>query len=44
MLHKGLVMVSQGEVQMAKDTFVDCINLGTNYDPRIHKECANQIR
>lgn len=35
LLHKGLVMVSQGEYNMAKDVFVNCINTGNQYDPRI---------
>ena len=29
---------------MAKSCFVECINKGKNYDPRIRKECANQLR
>ena len=44
LLHKGLVMVSQGELNQAKQIFIICINLGKSYDPRIHKECATQLR
>jgi len=41
MLHKGLVMVAQGERQKAKSFFVECINTGSVYDARISKECCN---
>jgi len=44
LLHKGLVMVSQGEYSTAKHQFIKCINTGKSYDPRIKKECANQLR
>ena len=35
LLHRGLVLLSQGEYEMAKDIFVRCINTGNLYDPRI---------
>ena len=35
LLHKGLVLVCQGEYTMAKEIFVNCINTGNLYDPRI---------
>ena len=44
LMHKGLVMISQGESQQAKHSFVKCINTGKVYDPRIRAECANQLR
>lgn len=40
LLHKGLIMKSQGEDEQAKKYFVACINLGREYDPRIRQECA----
>ena len=44
MLHKGLILLSIGENQVAKDIFVNCINTGNHYDPRITMECAIQLR
>ena len=37
-------MISQGEFNMAKTCFVDCINAGKTYDARIRQECCNQLR
>jgi len=44
LLHKGLVLVAQGEVEKAKNFFIDCINTGNDYDARISEECCSQLR
>jgi len=44
LLHKGLVLVAQGETTQAQACFEKCINTGRVYDPRIRLECCNQLR
>lgn len=41
LLHKGLIMKSQGEIEQAQRYFLQCLNRGTQYDPRNRLECAN---
>ena len=41
LLQRGLIMISQGEYESAKDCFVKCINTGKQYDPRIRQECVS---
>ena len=38
LLHKGLVLVAQGETTQAQACFEKCINTGRVYDPRIRLE------
>ena len=44
LLHKGLIMKSQGEQEQAQKYFLSCLNRGAIYDPRNRLECANQLR
>ena len=44
LLHRGLVFASQGSFEQAKSCFVDCVNTGKQYDPRIRLECCKQLR
>ena len=44
LLHKGLIMITQGENWKAKQYFERCLNTGKSFCPRIRNECANQLR
>ena len=44
LLHRGLIFVSQGSFDQAKQCFVSSIQTGVLYDPRIRLECCKQLR
>ena len=44
LLHRGLLMLSFNKPFDARQCFIDCLNVGPNYDVRIRKECVEQLQ